>query len=50
MAYESYLEILGSAGDRQLRSPKLGLAHNLGGFYNRNVCSVTLLGRISFIE
>ena len=44
MAYEIYLQIQGRAGDRQLQGPKLGLAHNLGGFPNRNVCSVTLLG------
>lgn len=44
MVYEIYLQIHGRAGDRQLQSPRLGLTHNLGGFPNRNVCSVSLFG------
>lgn len=45
MVYEIYQQIHGRAGERQLASPRLGLTHNLGGFPNRNVCSVSILGR-----
>ncbi len=44
MAYELYLQLLGRAGDRQLKSPTLGLTHNLGGHPFRNVASVSVLG------
>jgi acetyl-CoA C-acetyltransferase len=44
MAYEIYLQLLGRAGERQLASPSLGLAHNLGGIPNRNVASVAIFG------
>jgi len=44
MAYEIYLQLLGRAGERQLKSPALGLTHNLGGIPNRNVASVAILG------
>ncbi|HVS76965.1 MAG TPA: acetyl-CoA acetyltransferase [Steroidobacteraceae bacterium] len=44
MAYEIYLQLLGRAGERQLRSPALGLTHNLGGIPNRNVASVAVFG------
>lgn len=44
MAYELYLQLHNRAGERQIKEPKLGLVHNLGGFPNRSVCSVTLLG------
>lgn len=44
MAYEIYLQLLGRAGDRQLASPAIGLAHNLGGIPNRNVASVAIFG------
>ena len=45
MMYEMYLQLLGRAGDRQLKDPKLGLTHNLGGFPMMNVCSVGIVGR-----
>ncbi len=45
MLYEMYLQLLGRAGDRQLKDPKLGLTHNLGGFPVMNVCSVGIVGR-----
>ncbi len=45
MLYELYLQLLGRAGDRQLDGPRLGLAHNLGGYPYRSVAAVTLLGR-----
>lgn len=44
MTYEIYLQLLGRAGERQLSSPSLGLAHNLGGIPNRNVASVAIFG------
>ena len=44
MAYEIYLQLLGLAGERQLDSPSIGLAHNLGGVPNRNVASVAIYG------
>lgn len=45
MTYEIYLQLLGRAGDRQLKDPKFGLAHNLGGIPNRNVAAVSIFGR-----
>ena len=52
MAYEIYLQLLGRAGERQLRGqsgrgPALGLTHNLGGIPNRNIASVSILGLLS---
>ena len=44
MAYELYLQLLGRAGKRQLDSPSIGLAQNLGGVPNRNVASVAIYG------
>jgi acetyl-CoA C-acetyltransferase len=52
MAYEVYLQLLGRAGERQLRGrsgggPSLGLTHNLGGIPNRNIASVSILGLLA---
>jgi acetyl-CoA C-acetyltransferase len=52
MAYEIYLQLLGRAGDRQLRGrngrgPAIGLTHNLGGIPNRNIASVSILGLLA---
>jgi acetyl-CoA C-acetyltransferase len=44
MAYENYLQLLGRAGNRQLRSPAYGLSHNLGGVPWNSVCAVSILG------
>lgn len=44
MVYEIYQQLRGEAGERQLSDPKLGLTHNLGGFPNKNVCSISVLG------
>ena len=44
MTYEIYLQLLGRADERQLASPKFGLAHNLGGIPNRNVAAVSIFG------
>ena len=46
MVYEIYLQILGRAGERQLKNPRLGLTHNLGGIPNRNVAAITIVGRL----
>lgn len=45
MIYEVYRQLLGKAGPRQLRAPKIGLTHNLGGLPGRFTCAVTILGR-----
>jgi len=45
MLYESWLQFHGKAGKRQLENPKLGLAHNLGGYPWENVSSVTIVGK-----
>ncbi len=44
MTYEIYLQLLHRAGDRQLKAPKFGLAHNLGGIPNRNVAAISVFG------
>ena len=44
MSYEIYLQLLGRAGKRQLKSPSMGLAHNLGGIPNRNIASISIFG------
>ena len=45
MLYEMYLQLQGRAGPRQLKDPKLGLTHNLGGFPFMNVCSIGIVGK-----
>ncbi|RYX91448.1 MAG: acetyl-CoA acetyltransferase [Comamonadaceae bacterium] len=45
MLYEMYLQLQGRAGARQLKDPKIGLTHNLGGQPSQNVCSVSIVGR-----
>lgn len=45
MLYESWLQFHGRAGQRQLENPKLGLAHNLGGFPWLCVSSITIVGK-----
>jgi acetyl-CoA C-acetyltransferase len=45
MLYEMYLQLHGRAEDRQLKDPKFGLTHNLGGFPFMNVCSVAIIGK-----
>jgi len=44
MIYEVYKQLQGKAGPRQIKNPKLGLTHNLGGFPSSSVCSVSILG------
>jgi acetyl-CoA C-acetyltransferase len=45
MIYEMYLQLLDRAGERQIRDPRYGLTHNLGGFPMMNVCSIGIIGR-----
>jgi acetyl-CoA C-acetyltransferase len=45
MIYEMYLQFLGRAGARQLKDPRYGLTHNLGGFPHQNVCAISILGK-----
>ena len=45
MLYEMYLQFNGRAGERQIKDPKLGLTHNLGGFPAMSVCSVAIVGK-----
>ena len=45
MAYETYNQLLGRAGPRQLANPTLGLTHNLGGVPYQGVAAVSILGR-----
>jgi len=45
MLYEMYLQLLGRAGERQLKNPRFGLTHNLGGFPFMNISSIAIVGR-----
>jgi acetyl-CoA C-acetyltransferase len=45
MIYEMYLQLSGRAGDRQLKDPRFGLTHNLGGFPFSNVNAISIVGR-----
>lgn len=44
MAYESYTQLLGRAGKRQLESPSIGLSHNLGGVPYQGIAAISILG------
>ena len=46
MLYEMYLQLLGKAGPRQLKNPRIGMTHNLGGSPRDNVSSVSIIGRL----
>jgi len=43
MIYEIHMQLLGKAGKRQVKSPDIGLTHNVGG--PGSVASVVVLGR-----
>jgi acetyl-CoA C-acetyltransferase len=47
MIYEVYNQILGRAGERQIKKADIGLTHNLGGRPGSFTCSVALFGRAS---
>jgi len=44
MMYEMYKQLQGKAGARQVKNPKFGLTHNLGGVPPRNVVSIFVVG------
>ncbi len=44
MMYEMYKQFQGKAGDRQIKGPKIGLTHNMGGFPAMNLISVNIVG------
>jgi acetyl-CoA C-acetyltransferase len=44
MLYEMYKQLQGKAEKRQIKNPKLGLTHNLGGQPLSSVCSVCIVG------
>jgi len=44
MAYEVYKQLQGKCGERQVKNPRLGLTHNLGGFPANCVIAVTIWG------
>jgi acetyl-CoA C-acetyltransferase len=39
-----YKQLQGKAGARQVKNPKLGLTHNMGGIPGMIVASVTVVG------
>jgi len=45
MTYEVYNQILGRAGDHQLKKADIGIAHNIGGNPGRFTSAITILGR-----
>ncbi len=45
MMYEMYKQLQGKADNRQLKDPKIGLTHNMGGFPAMNVISVCIVGK-----
>ncbi len=45
MIYEMYLQLHGRADKRQLKNPKFGLTHNLGGFPFQNICAISIIGK-----
>lgn len=44
MAYEVYKQLQGKAEGRQIKNPRLGLTHNLGGFPANCVIGITIWG------
>jgi acetyl-CoA C-acetyltransferase len=44
MLYEMYKQLQGKAGKRQIRNPRLGLTHNLGGNPFRSVVGICIVG------
>lgn len=44
MTYEIYKQLQGKAGPRQIKNPRLGLTHNMGGFPAMNIISIGIFG------
>ena len=45
MMYEMWLQLRGEAGERQIKDPKGGLTHNLGGLPGNCVSLVAVVGK-----
>ncbi|MBT6499501.1 MAG: acetyl-CoA acetyltransferase, partial [Deltaproteobacteria bacterium] len=45
MLYEMYLQLHGRAGERQIKDPKIGLTHNVGGLPIKNVAAISIIGK-----
>jgi len=45
MVYEVYKQLQGKAGPRQVKDPRIGLTHNLGGLPTYFNCAVGIFGR-----
>ena len=45
MMYEVYHQLQGRAVDRQVKDPRIGLTHNMGGFPAMNIISISLVGK-----
>ena len=45
MMYEMYKQLQGKAGDRQIKDPKYGLTHNMGGFPGGCCVSCFIVGQ-----
>jgi acetyl-CoA C-acetyltransferase len=45
MMYEMWLQLRGEAGERQIKNPKIGLTHNLGGLPGMCVSLVAVVGK-----
>jgi len=44
MMYEMYKQLQGKAGERQVKDPRIGLTHNMGGFPSMNLVSINIVG------
>ncbi|MCL0060609.1 acetyl-CoA acetyltransferase [Dehalococcoidia bacterium] len=44
MMYEMYKQLQGKAGERQVKNPRFGVTHNMGGFPAMNVVSMFIVG------
>lgn len=47
MAYENYNQLLGRAGERQIKNASIGLSHNLGGVPYQGIAAISILGLLS---
>jgi len=45
MVYEVYKQLQGKAGERQIKDPKIGMTHNLGGLPAYFNCAVAIFGK-----
>ncbi|HAZ31971.1 MAG TPA: acetyl-CoA acetyltransferase [Dehalococcoidia bacterium] len=44
MMYEMYKQVQGKAGERQVKNPRFGVTHNMGGFPAMSVVSMFIVG------